>query len=89
MNLMVCTILCMYVMYAKYFITSEVGILKYAENLRNKANKVCRAKHRAAKFKLTFLSSWVLQGCPPFWFYGESIWTSVHGSHIVVVKAPS
>ena len=66
MNLMVCTILCMYVMYTKYFITSGVGILKYAENLRNKANKVCRAKHRAAKFKLTFLSSWVLQGCPPF-----------------------
>ena len=26
---------------------------------------------------------------PPFWFYGESIRTSVHGSHIVSVEAPS
>ena len=26
---------------------------------------------------------------PPFWFYGESIRTSVHGSHIVIVEAPS
>ena len=24
----------------------------------------------------------------PFWFYGESIRTSVHGSHIVIVEAP-
>ena len=23
--------------------------------------------------------------CPPFWFYRESIRTSVHGSHIVIV----
>ena len=27
--------------------------------------------------------------CPPFWFYGESIRTSVHGSHIVIVEVPS
>jgi len=26
---------------------------------------------------------------PPFWFYGESIRTSVHGSHIGIVGAPS
>ena len=26
---------------------------------------------------------------PPFWFYGESIRTSVHGSHIVIVEASS
>ena len=26
---------------------------------------------------------------PPFWLYGESIRTSVHGSHNVVVEAPS
>ena len=26
---------------------------------------------------------------PPFWFYGESIRTSVHGSHFVIVEAPS
>ena len=27
---------------------------------------------------------------PPFWFYGENIRTSVHGSHIVIlVEAPS
>ena len=26
---------------------------------------------------------------PLFWFYGESIRTSVHGSHIVSVEAPS
>ena len=26
---------------------------------------------------------------PPFWFYGESIRTSVHGSHNVIVEAPS
>ena len=26
---------------------------------------------------------------PPFWFYGKSIRTSVHGSHIVSVEAPS
>ena len=26
---------------------------------------------------------------PPFWFYGESIQSSVHGSHIVIVEAPS
>ena len=26
---------------------------------------------------------------PPFWFYGESIWTFVHGSRIVIVEAPS
>ena len=26
---------------------------------------------------------------PPFWFYGESIRTSVHGSHVVSVEAPS
>ena len=25
---------------------------------------------------------------PPFWFYGESIRTSVHGSHNVIVDAP-
>ena len=27
--------------------------------------------------------------CPPFWFYGESIRTSVHGPHNVIVEAPS
>ena len=26
---------------------------------------------------------------PPFWFYGESIRTSVHGSYNVIVEAPS
>ena len=26
---------------------------------------------------------------PPFWFYGESIRTFVHGSHIFIVEAPS
>ena len=26
---------------------------------------------------------------PPFWFYRESIRTSVHGSHNVIVEAPS
>ena len=26
---------------------------------------------------------------PPFWFYGESIRTSVHGSHNAIVEAPS
>ena len=26
---------------------------------------------------------------PPFWFYGESIRTSVHGSHFVIMEAPS
>ena len=26
---------------------------------------------------------------PPFWFYGESIRTSVHGSHIASMEAPS
>ena len=26
---------------------------------------------------------------PPFWFYGESIRPSVHGSHNVIVEAPS
>ena len=25
---------------------------------------------------------------PPFWFYGESIRTSVHGPHNVIVEAP-
>ena len=25
----------------------------------------------------------------PYWFYGESIRTSVHGSHIVTMEAPS
>ena len=27
--------------------------------------------------------------CPPFWFYRESIRTSVHSLHIVFVEAPS
>ena len=27
--------------------------------------------------------------CPPFWFYGKSIRTSVHWSHNVIVEAPS
>ena len=26
---------------------------------------------------------------PPFWFYGESIRTSVHGLHNIIVEAPS
>ena len=44
--------------------------------------KYASAEERAAKLEPE-------NDRPPFWFYGESIRTSVHGSHIVIVEAPS
>ena len=43
--------------------------------------KYSSAEERAAKNQKTTVRH--------FWFYGESIRTSAHGSHIVIVEAPS
>ena len=43
--------------------------------------KYASAEERAAKNQKTTVRH--------FWLYGESIRTSVHGSHIVIVEAPS
>ena len=48
-----------------------------------------RGRHAQIRFSRRARGEKPENDCPPFWFYAESIRTSVHGSHNVIVEAPS